>query len=214
MARGGASALTLAAALLAPGAAPACTTPPERAVYTVRHERYGEIGRHVVAFRCAGDDLVVEATAEIEVRLLLLSLYERHGRYREVWQGDRLIRYEALTEEGRGRFETKARLEDGRMVIDGLEAGVTAPATVVPSHPWNVAVVERPLLFDMKDGGLLHVSVEPAGEEMLTIAGAPIKAHKYRVSGDLERELWYDARGRWLQWRLHDASGAVTMTRQ
>ena len=31
------------------------------------------------------------------------------------------------------------------------------------------------------------------------MAGREVEAQKYRMSGDLERELWYDDAGNWLQ---------------
>lgn len=215
MPRCGPSALAASAVLLtfAPSGALACTAPAP-AVYTIRHETYGEIGRHAVEFRCAGAELIVETAIDIEVGLLVVKLYNRRGRYREVWHGDRLIAYQARTEEGDQVFETRARIADDHMTIDGLQQGVEAPLTVVPSHPWNHAVVERDLLFDMKDGGLLRVTTKPAGEETLAIGGRPVVAQKYVVSGDLQRELWYDEAGNWLQWRLYNDGNAVTMTRQ
>jgi hypothetical protein len=53
-----------------------------------------------------------------------------------------------------------------------------------------------------------------AGTETLTIAGHAIPADKYRISGDLERELWYAAAGNWLQSRLEHDGAKITLTRR
>ncbi len=192
----------------------ACATPTGRAVYQIHHETYGDIGRHVVNFRCRGDDLVVETDIEVDVKLLFFTVYRRSAHHREIWRDDRLIAYEARTEEDGELVVTKARVEGDQIVVDGLQGRVAVPLDTVSSHPWNEAVVERELLFDMKDGGLLHVQVTKAGEEMLDLDGRKIKARKYLVRGDLERELWYDENGDWLQWRLYSNGDAVTMTRR
>ena len=188
--------------------------PTARAVYQIHHETYGDIGRHVVTFRCRGDDLVVETDIEVEVNLLVFTVYRRRAHLEEVWRGDRLITYRARTDEDGEIVTTKARVEEDRIVVDGIQGRVAVPLDTVSSHPWNEAVVGRELLFDMKDGGLLRVKVTPAGEELLDLGDGKIKARKYRVSGDLERELWYDESGNWLQWRLYSNGDAVTMARR
>ena len=48
----------------------------------------------------------------------------------------------------------------------------------------------------------------------ITIAGSPLAAQTYRVTGDLERELWYDGAGNWLQSRLEHDGATITLTRR
>jgi hypothetical protein len=56
--------------------------------------------------------------------------------------------------------------------------------------------------------------VTPSGTETITVAGRAVAARKYLVTGDLERELWYDAAGDWLQSRLEHDGAKITLTRQ
>jgi hypothetical protein len=56
--------------------------------------------------------------------------------------------------------------------------------------------------------------VTPAGTETITASGRAIAARKYVVTGDLERELWYDDGGHWLQSRLEHDGAKITLTRQ
>jgi hypothetical protein len=46
------------------------------------------------------------------------------------------------------------------------------------------------------------------------VAGRKVEAKKYRMSGDLERELWYDAAGNWLRSRLEHDGARITLTRE
>jgi hypothetical protein len=75
-------------------------------------------------------------------------------------------------------------------------------------------VIDRTLLFDAQRGRLQEVLVTPAGTETVTVAGRTIEAQKYRITGDLERELWYDDAGNWLQSRLEHKGAKITLTRQ
>ena len=75
-------------------------------------------------------------------------------------------------------------------------------------------MIERTLLFDTQRGRLQEVEVTPAGTETITVAGRKIEAQKYRITGDLERELWYDDAGNWLQSRLEHDGAKITLTRR
>jgi hypothetical protein len=46
-----------------------------------------------------------------------------------------------------------------------------------------------------EDGDRLEVVVHWAGPETVSVAGRPVRATRYIVSGDVERELWYGADG-------------------
>jgi hypothetical protein len=204
----------LLGALWAVAPAFACQPPTDQAVYVIHHETYGDIGTHSLSFECVGNDLVVETNVEVKVKILFATVYQRRARYREIWQDDRLIAYDAWTDEAGDEYTTTARIDGNQMVINGLKPGVRVPPDTVSSHPWNIKVVKRPLLFGMKDGRLLRVKVEAIGDKPITVGGKTISARKFVVSGDIERELFYDAAGNWLQWRLRNKGKTVTITRR
>jgi hypothetical protein len=192
----------------------ACTHPLGPAEYVIHHETYGDVGRHVITFSCDGDDLVVETTIEGEVKILMVPLFKRDGTYREVWRGDRLIAFDSRTEDNGEVYEVRARAEGDYTIINGRRGRIEAPATIVSNHPWNHDVVERTLLFDTQRGRLQEVEVTLSGTETITVADRAVAAQKYLVTGDIERELWYDDAGNWLQSRLEHDGAKITLTRQ
>ena len=192
----------------------ACQPPESPASFVINHETYGDIGTHILNFVCEGDDLIVETEVDVKVKVLFVTVYQRQARYREVWRGDRLIAYEARTNDGGEVFITNARLDGDEMIVDGIEKGVRVPVDTVSSHPWNIEAVDRLTLFGQRDGRIHRVNVESAGEEIIEIGGKSIIAQKYVVRGDLERELLYGPDGTWLQWRLDRDGKAITITRQ
>ena len=196
------------------GVSHACTHPPERVEYAIHHETYGDVGRHVITFSCQNDDLVVDTKIEGEVRLLAIPLFKRAGTYHEVWRGDRLIAFDSRIVDNDEVYEVSARAAGDHTTIDGRRGRIEAPADIVSNHPWNYAVLERTLLFDTQRGRLQRVQVTPAGTETITASGHAIAAQKYVVTGDLERELWYDDAGNWLQSRLEHDGAKITLTRQ
>ena len=206
--------IAVTTALAVSGSALACQPPESPAAFVINHETYGDIGTHVLTFRCDGGDLVVETDVDVEVKVLFVTAYQRKAHYREVWRGDRLIDYEARTNDDGDQFVTTARIDGGEMVVDGVDKGVRVPLDTVSSHPWNVDAVDRPLIFGQRDGRIHHVTVEAAGEEAVTVGDKIINAQKYAVRGDLERELLYGPDGTWLQWRLERDGKTVTITRR
>jgi hypothetical protein len=111
-------------------------------------------------------------------------------------------------------YEVSARANGDHTVINGRRGRIEAPPTIVSNHPWNHEVIERTLLFDTQRGRLQEVEVTAAGTETIAVAGREVAAHKYRITGDLERELWYDDAGNWLQSRLEHNGANITLTRQ
>jgi hypothetical protein len=192
----------------------ACVLPTEEALYRIEHEAFGDIGREVVTARCEGEQLVVDRTVEVTVRLLLVTAYHREAHYREIWQDGRLIRFDSQTDDNGRQIAVSARTAGERVVIEGPEGPRQAPSTVVPSDPWNQSVVDRTLVFDRTDGKVLQVNVADRGEEAIEVDGHTIWARKFVVSGDLERELWYDHAGALVKSWFRREGGAITITRQ
>lgn len=209
------AALALAAVMAGPSVpARACEGAPDDMTVRVEHGQFGDIGWEALEFGCEDGALVVETRLRVEVKILLATAYRREAEWREVWRGEQLIAFEGTMIDDGETFEVKARLEDDRMIIEGSAGRIEAPASVVPDHPWNGKMIERPLLFDVRDGYLLEVEARPAGEEMVALEGREILAQKYVLSGDVERELWYDRDGRLLRSRFERAGGTITMTRE
>ena len=206
--------LVIATLVLPIAPALACPHPAQRVEYAIHHETYGEVGWHVITFSCQDDDLVVETRVEGEVKILMVPLFKRNGSYREVWRGDRLIAFDSRTEDNGEIYEVSARANADHTIISGRRGRIEAPPTIVSNHPWNHEVVGRTLLFDTQRGRLQKVQVTPSGTETITVAGRTVAAQKYLVTGDLERELWYDAAGNWLQSRLEHDGAKITLTRQ
>ncbi|MDH3662129.1 MAG: DUF6134 family protein [Alphaproteobacteria bacterium] len=192
----------------------ACQPPESPATFVINHETYGDIGTHVLTFDCEGDDLIVETKVDVKVKVLFITVYEREARYREVWRGDRLIAYEARTDDGGDEYVTTAKIGGDAMIVAGVGGDARVPLDTVSSHPWNIDVVDRPLIFGQRDGRIHKVQADRVKSEMIKIGGKRIEAQKFVVQGGLERELLYGPDGTWLQWRLERDGKTVTITRQ
>lgn len=188
--------------------------PPAGTVdFRIQHSKYKDIGTHSLTFARSNGDVVVDVAVRIKVKLLFITAHSVVADRRETWRDGRFVAYRSRTNENNTVVEVSVRTEAGKLVIEGPEGKVETDGTVFPTNPWHPEIVKAGLLMDTKTGALLKVAVAAAGEGQIAVAGKTVKARKYVVSGDLERELWFDAEGNLLQFRFVSDGATLTFTR-
>lgn len=209
--RGAAMAIILLLGTTARGAS--YEPPVGTVVFGIEHSKYGDIGTHSLTFSRDGADLIVAVNVRIRVKLLFITAHSLVANRRETWRDGRLVAYRSNTVENNRPTDVSAREEGGRLVIDGPDGRAEAVGPVFPTNPWNPDIVNASLLMETKTGELLNVSVALAGEEDVPVAGRPVRTRKHVISGDLARELWFDAAGNLVQFRFGRDGATLTFTR-
>lgn len=194
------------------GAAAAQQSPSGTLLYGIQHEEHGEIGTHGISFSRSGGDLMVEVRNRMTVKLVFITLFRYEAERREIWRDGRMLSYRGKTHDDGTDLTLAADIQGDKLIIDGPDGRTEAPAGTFPSHPWNPKIVEQTLLMDTETGKLLEVAVREAGEETIEARGGPVKATKFVVTGDHEREIWFGPDGTWLQMRFDSDGSDVTFT--
>ena len=182
--------------------------------YRIHHQIFGDIGEHRMTVRREDGAVVVEHTAELAVEILNFTAFHRRTRFREVWEGDRLVAFDGLVEDNGERFPVRARAEGGSLIIEGSAGRTLAPPGTAPSEPSLERAIRRDRFFDSKTGELLDAKVTAAGREPLEVGRGVVDAARYEVAGELDQHVWFDASGVWVQWRLWRQGAAITLTRE
>jgi Family of unknown function (DUF6134) len=182
--------------------------------YRIHHQIFGDIGEHRMTVRREDDVSVVEHTAELAVDILGFTAFHRRTRFREVWQGDRLVGFDGLVEDNGKPFPVSARAEGERLVVEGRAGRIEAPPGTAPSEPSLEFAIRREWFFDGKTGELLKATVTRAGREPLKIGQDMLDATRYEIAGDLQQHVWFDGSGAWVQWRLWRQGAAITLVRE
>jgi hypothetical protein len=156
-----------------------------------------EIGRQVYTFTALPGGLEVDVRTRIDFKLGFISLHRFKHDSHELWQGTRLVAMSSSTSEknivkGRSRHEVNVEVEGGGLNIRANRRAWQAPSSALPASLWNERLIETKTLIDTVDGEELSISVEPLGDDVILVNGRRLDTRYYRVSGDLERELWYD----------------------
>jgi hypothetical protein len=206
--------LVVGLSLWASGAAVAGEAVPATYHYRIRHQIFGEIGEHVITVSADAGAVVVEHFGRLAVKVLGFTAFERLGRYREVWRGERLVEFDGLTLDNGKRFAVRARAKGDRLLVDGPAGRIAAPGETAPSQPSLASAIVHRTFIHVTTGQLLQARVRDLGRETLELASGPVETEKYEVKGDLEQLVWYDAAGVFVQWRLWRQGAAITLTRE
>ena len=182
-------------------------------VYQINHSRYGEIGTHTITLSRNGASTVAAVKLRIQVKALFVTLHRESAERTETWRGGKLVGYASTTKENGKFIKVTAKEERGQLVIESPDGKNSTPLGVVPTNPWNIAIVKAKKVLDTKTGKIKNVlSVKPAGEETITAMGKPMKATKYLFESDVKRELWYGPGGKLLKFRVFRDGNAVSFT--
>ena len=76
--------------------------------------------------------------------------------------------------------------------MNGLDGEYRAGPGVVPTSLWNSDVVRAKELLSTIRGKLLKTKPKFIGEEVLTLDGRQVPTRRYKITGQFERNVWYD----------------------
>ena len=160
-----------------------------------------QIGTHTVTARHEGGDLVLDIAVDIKVKVAFITAYRYEQTRREVWRDGRLVAFESDTNDDGKKAKTSGKLEGDMLVVTGADGTRKVRPDIIPNSWWNPDLAKQSELLSTLDSKVLTVTIEDAGEESVDTAGGPVKAHRYVLTGEVEREVWYDAEGRWVHMR-------------
>jgi hypothetical protein len=156
------------------------------------------IGTHSVRFRRDGDDLIVDIDIALEVRFAFVTVYRYRHTNRETWRNGRLTAIDARTDDDGDRFFVRAVSNGDGLRIESNEGTAMAPPETLSTSYWNAGTVRQSRLIDTQFGRLASVTSTPVGTRSVMTAAGPVRAECWRVSGDLQLEVCYDAQGAWV----------------
>ena len=139
-----------------------------------------DIGDHVFSFAGQGADFDVNVATDIAVRVPLIrtKVYSYQQQSSERWRHGQLVHLVSKTD------------NDGK-----AEAVDAAVDHLLPGSLWSADTVQATRLVNTIDGKTMRVRVADVGAEKVEAGGRAIEARHYRIAGDLDRDVWYDAQG-------------------
>ncbi len=200
--------LLAAPALLMSRGLAAAVPPGNRIAFGVTRND-SPIGTHVLEFAREGGDVRVSIAIDFAVRFLGVTAFRYTHRNTELWRGDRLISIASTTDNNGTPLAVKALAQGRGIAVEGTESGAyVAPEEAISTSYWHAAFL-RGQKIDTQGGRLLSTSLERLGEEEVTVAGRQVPATRWRITGDLTLDIWYDRSGGWSALRFVRGDGSV-----
>ncbi|MGF1631546.1 MAG: DUF6134 family protein [Kiloniellaceae bacterium] len=181
---------------LGPGTAlaQACDLFPRRAGWRFLVLRHGNvIGEHVFRFSRRDGDFVVEVAIDIAVDLLGITLFRFTHRSEEIWRKGWLHALVSATDDDGTLWRLQSERRDGALRGTVNDVAFDVSGFVVPASLWHRDTTKSQALFDTIDGRVKVIDSEALGEETVSVAGAKAEARHFRLTGQLQRDIWYDA---------------------
>ncbi len=167
------------------------------------------IGTHTLDFARTNDLLEVNVTSKIRVTVLKIPVFSFDYRATEKWQGDELISVIATTTENSTTTRVQLQSTADRSVVtlpDGRTT--TVPRVRHASNHWYAGVINATTLFNTINGKTSRITVAPVADEYLTIGPETVKTNRYRYSGNINADIWFDTNGRWIKLAFKGEDGS------
>ena len=150
------------------------------------------MGRHVIDFNRQGDSTKVNITTHVAVKLAFITVYRFDHSGFESWKGNHLLALKSNTyDDGTShQLAVSAAGDHLNIAADGMQSA--ASAAILPASLWQASTVRQSSLLNTLDGTVMRVAVQDEGEDRLTASGREVPAHHYKISGGLDRDLWFD----------------------
>ena len=118
------------------------------------------------------------------------------------------------TDDDGERYWLSGRASEAGFEVAGSRGDFIAPADVMPTSYWNPDTVTKSRLLDTQRGRLIDVDIVPAGSEIVVVEGRPTNTQRYRMTGDLELDLWYETDGEWAKIQFEARGADVVYARE
>ena len=141
----------------------------------------------------------VRCDTDIKVVVPLVS-YKYSFRGSETWKDRRLVRLDSNTDDNAKRFHVSAVA-----AADGLKVKANNVERTIKSEAWTSTYWSLPdpklrdgvlIILDADTGRDMEAKLSYVGSEKHRVAGQEVTLNRFRVSGKVSVDLWYDGHER------------------
>ena len=178
--------------------------------YTYTVLRDGDpIGTHRVTVLPNGEDVKVSSETSVEVGFGPLTVYRMEHLRHELWRDGELEMMTAHTDKNGDIYDIAITREpDGyTRVINGRTDKFQSSMKLLTL--WHKDLFKYNSFVSPMEDRTYDISVNFVGTDKVELINRSVDAFAYRMSGDTNRELWYDAEGHVVKVRLLDHDTAI-----
>lgn len=168
-----------------------------------------EVGTHEVRFKRSGEDVIVTSQFELKIRALAINFYKYNYTSVAKWNGATLKQLKTDVSDNGKKSRVEAKRKGDSLSVKAKNASAKIDGPVFLTTHWNPNVVKSSKVLNTITGRINNVSIKAVGKEKVQTERGLATATRYRYSGDLQTEAWYDSKGRWLKLRFKADDGST-----
>jgi hypothetical protein len=165
------------------------------------------VGTQTVRFSRAGEDLIVSSRFEIKIDILFFTVYRFLYQSDAIWRDGNLRELNVEVDDNSEVFWLKAKRHSGVTDIRSTFSNASYEGNLYPTNHWNARVLQETRVLNTLTGLVNSVRIDARDREVVQTERGKIEATRFSYSGDLETEVWYDDRGRWVKMRFDSRDG-------
>ncbi|MHB8886130.1 MAG: DUF6134 family protein [Methylovirgula sp.] len=151
-----------------------------------------KIGTDTIEIDKNGDTTTVKSTTHISVVIMFVEAYRFEHEAVETWNAGQFVSYVSHTNDNGKKHSINATLAGDKFDLTADGKLQELPQVVLPASFWNNDFIGQTQLFDTATGKILAVKVQDMGLDPIVQQGATIQTERYKISGDLKRDIWLD----------------------
>ncbi|MEO1191990.1 MAG: DUF6134 family protein [Pseudomonadota bacterium] len=178
--------------------------------YSMTEADRGAIGESTTELKQDGEVLEAQVERRVRVRILGITVYRYESKMTQRVQGGRLISLSRDTDDNGDEDRLRITARDGALAAERNGESWTLAGDLLPSSAWNPQVIAAKELIDIETGKAVPVDGSLVGEGEVLAAGRRSNAQRVKQGGALDRDLWFDAKGRLLRMVVRRRGATVT----
>lgn len=166
-----------------------------------------KIGEHRLLFEHEQDTLKVSVETDMAVKFAFLTLFRYEHKRIERWRDGELESLAGMTNDDGQEYEISIVRKEGHYsrTVNGSEEEISGPVAV--DSLWSKERVTGGKIFSTADDKVYRVRSDTMGTETIEARGGETQAEHIKLSGELDRDLWYDPAGELLRIRYESDAG-------
>jgi len=166
-----------------------------------------KIGEHRLMFEREDNTLKVSVETDMSVSFAFLTVFRYEHKRVERWRDGELESLAGMTNDDGTEYEISIVRKEGHYsrTVNGTEEELTGPVAV--DSLWSKDRLSAGKLFSAASDKVYRVRSDLMGTETIDARGGPVEAEHYKLSGEIDRDLWYGPTGELLKIKYEGDEG-------
>jgi hypothetical protein len=188
------SLIVIPAVLVFAWASAGAETPPpgsEHLVYSILRNG-SPIGDDTLDIGNDGHVTSINRSTNISVSILFVNAYTYHYTGNETWKNDQLTAFTSRTDDNGTMHNVSLHASGDPLQVDADGRRATVAKTIGLDDFWKPQLLSKTTVLDTSDGHEMTFAAQDLGMQTVTYRGSARPAHHFKLTGDINRDLWFD----------------------